>query len=217
MMKYNATTMCADQTRLADEMAACEEVGVHWFHWDIMDGHFVGNICQGFRLLEDARKLTTLPFDVHLMALEPERFIPILADLGTDYLTVHFEACTHIDRILGKIRDRGMKCGVALCPHTPASALEYLWDMLDLVVIMTINPGFPGPALMTKMLPKIAAVRDTAKRLGLDLEIQVDGGVNPSNIRTVAEHGCNNAIIGNFFFHHPPYADRIRELDEALA
>ncbi|MEI6178568.1 MAG: ribulose-phosphate 3-epimerase, partial [Verrucomicrobiota bacterium] len=174
--------MCADAGYLADEVRQLEELGVHALHIDIMDAHFVPNMQVGLGTIEQIRPLTSLPFDAHLMVDDPAFFIPLLAKIGVDYVSVHVETMPHADRVLAMIRDHGMKAGLGFNPGTPLDSLDYLIPRLDFVLIMTVNPGFAGQKLVPTSLKKIADCRARLDALGANIPIQVDGNVSFENI-----------------------------------
>ena len=165
-----------------------------------MDGLFVPSISFGMPVLSCIRSVTDRVFDVHLMVQDPERYIDTFAGLGADILTIHAEACRHLDSALSAIKNRGLKAGLALCPATPLSVLDYLWEKLDMVLLMTVNPGFGGQKYIPEMTEKIAALRKMAEARGKDLDIEVDGGINDSTIRQVLEAGANVLVAGSAVF-----------------
>ena len=188
--------MCADAGHLADEVRRLEEVGVHALHFDIMDAHFVPNMPLGLGMIEQIRPLTSLPFDAHLMVDDPAFFIPLLAKIGVDYVSVHIEAVPDAERVLAMIRDHGMKAGLAFNPGTPLDSLDCLVPRLDFVLIMTVNPGFAGQKLVPTTLKKIADCRARLDALGAKIPIQVDGNVSFENIPTMVAAGGDWLIAG---------------------
>ena len=188
--------MCADAGHLADEVRQLEGLGVHALHFDIMDAHFVPNMQLGLGTIEQIRPLTTLPFDAHLMVDDPAFFIPLLAKIGVNYVSVHVETMPHADRVLAMIRDHGMKAGLAFNPGTPLDSLDYLVPRLDFVLIMTVNPGFAGQKLVPTALKKIADCRMRLDALGADIPIQVDGNVSFENIPGMVAAGGDWLIAG---------------------
>jgi ribulose-phosphate 3-epimerase len=189
--------MCADAGHLADEVRHLEEIGVHALHFDIMDAHFVPNMPLGLGTIEQIRPLTALPFDAHLMVDDPAFFIPLLAKIGVEYVSVHIETMQHADRVLAMIRDHGMKAGLGFNPGTPLDALDYLVPRLDFVLIMTVNPGFAGQKLVPTALKKIADCRARLDALGVDIPIQVDGNVSFENIPGMVAAGGDWLIAGS--------------------
>jgi ribulose-phosphate 3-epimerase len=188
--------MCADAGHLADEVRRLEELGVHALHFDIMDAHFVPNMPLGLGTIEQIRPLTALPFDAHLMVDDPAFFIPLLANIGVEYVSVHVETMPHADRVLTMIRDHGMKAGLGFSPGTPLDSLDYLVPRLDYVLIMTVNPGFAGQKLVPTALKKIADCRARLDALGTDIPIQVDGNVSFDNIPAMVAAGGDWLIAG---------------------
>ncbi len=199
-LRIAPSILSADFGRLGEQVAAAEAAGAEQIHVDVMDGRFVPNITLGPLVVKAVRQATTLPLDVHLMIVEPERYLDVFAEAGADWMTIHLEATPHVHRLLQRIRDLGCKAGIALNPHTPASALEYLWDQLDLVLVMTVNPGFGGQKFLPSMLPKIRQVRRQIDALGLEVGITVDGGIYPETVGPVIEAGANILAAGNAIY-----------------
>ncbi|MCA9580321.1 MAG: ribulose-phosphate 3-epimerase [Myxococcales bacterium] len=204
--------LSADFGRLAEEVRSITDAGADWVHVDVMDGRFVPNITIGLPVVSALRKVTDRPLDVHLMIVEPERYLEAFADAGADILTVHAEACVHLHRTVQQIRALGKKAGVSLNPHTPPSALEFILGDIDLVLLMTVNPGFGGQSFLTSVLPKIAAVRDMIDSAGLDVALEVDGGVTPDTVGAVIEAGADVLVSGSAVFGSTDYAGAIRDL-----
>ncbi len=197
--------LSADHGRLAEELRAVEGAGADFVHVDVMDGHFVPNLTFGPPVIKSLRKATKLPFDVHLMIERPEQSLDQYIDAGADYITVHAEASVHLHRTLSYLKDRGKKAGVSLNPSTPASALVHVLELLDLVLVMSVNPGFGGQKFIPAVLPKIETLRASAERRGLGYSISVDGGVDASNIGKLVEAGANVFVAGNAIFTKPDY------------
>ncbi len=192
--------LSADFTRLGADIAACEAAGADWIHVDVMDGHFVPNITLGPLIVAAARRATALPIDVHLMITAPERYLVDFAAAGADRLTVHVEACTHLHRALQSIHELGKLAGVALNPGTPAVAVQEALGLADLLLPMTVNPGFGAQAFIESMLPKISQLRQWADASGRRIEIEVDGGIDPTTAPRVQAAGATALVAGNYVF-----------------
>lgn len=189
--------LAADMGHLAQELQTLEECGIKALHIDIMDGNFVPNIAFGSDQIKMLRSLTTMKFDVHLMIVKPERYIQSFADAGADAITVHPEACTHLHRTLQMIKATGRTVGVSLNPATPIEVLEYMYELVDRVLLMTVNPGYGGQkniVAMNKKIEQLAAAKEAGK---YSFEIQVDGGINKENIKAVIAAGARNIVIGS--------------------
>ncbi|MBI3205103.1 MAG: ribulose-phosphate 3-epimerase [Myxococcales bacterium] len=206
--------LSADLGRLSDEIQSVEAGGADWIHVDVMDGRFVPNITLGPVVVKAARAATRLPLDVHLMIVEPERYIDAFAEAGADVISVHVEACTHLQRTLAEIRRLGRKAGVVLNPHTHESAVEYLLDDVDLILIMSVNPGFGGQHFLPAVLPKVAKVREMIERRGLAVDLEVDGGVAAETTEAVVRAGANVLVAGSAVFGKPDRAAAIRAIVE---
>ncbi len=192
--------LSADFARLGDEIADVAARGADWIHIDVMDGHFVPNITIGPLVVKAARSVTDLPLDVHLMIENPDLYLAEFAKAGADWLVVHAEAVAHLHRSVQVIKSLGVKAGVALNPHTPEGVLDYLLPELDLVLVMSVNPGFGGQSFIEATLPKITRLRERIDALGLPTLIQVDGGVKPSNAQRVADAGAHVLVAGSAVF-----------------
>ena len=192
--------LSADLGRLADEIRDVEAGGADWIHVDVMDGRFVPNITLGPVVVKAARKATKLPLDVHLMIVEPERYIEDFARAGADVISVHVEASTHLQRTLAEIRRLGKRAGVVLNPHTPEDSIRYVLDDVDLVLIMSVNPGFGGQAFLKSVLPKVEAVRKMIDDRGLAIDLEIDGGVSPETARSVVDAGARVLVAGSAVF-----------------
>jgi ribulose-phosphate 3-epimerase len=207
--------LSADFARLADEIQAVEAAGADLIHIDVMDGRFVPNLTVGPVVVEAARKSTRLPLDVHLMIVEPERLIPEFADAGSTYLTVHVETCPHLHRTLQMIKERGVKAGVTLNPSTPLILVEPMLSEADLLLIMSVNPGFGGQRFIPQSLEKVRQARAIIDAQGLSVELEVDGGVKPDNVKLLAEAGATIFVAGSAIFGSKNYTETIRQMREA--
>jgi len=196
-MIISASLMCADLTRLGEAVAELEAAGVDWLHFDIMDGQFVPNLTFGPDIIAALRPLTKLPLDVHLMVEEPARYAGRFREAGADVLVLSAEACTHLQRSLQQVRDLGARCGAALSPATPLSALEYVLDDVDLILLMTVNPGYAGQKLVPATIGKIARLRQMLAAEGRDIAIQVDGNVSFESAPLMAEAGATIFVAGS--------------------
>jgi len=203
--------LSADFARLGDEVKAADVAGGDWIHVDVMDGRFVPNLTIGPIVVSALRKVTKKPLDVHLMMVEPEHYLDEFAEAGADHLLVHCEqsATIHLHRTLSHIRSLGKVPGVVLNPGTSLTEIDYVLDLVDIVLIMTVNPGFGGQKFLTTMLPKISALRDTCEKRGLDIAIEVDGGIGGENAWQVIEAGATAIVAGSAVFHAPDYAQAI--------
>ncbi len=212
MKKIAPSILSADFARLGEEIRAVEAAGADYIHVDVMDGRFVPNITIGPLVVEAARRVTTLPLDVHLMIAEPDRYVPAFAEAGADLVVVHAEAALHLHRTVQLIKSLGRKAGVALNPATPLDCLEYVLEELDLVLLMTVNPGFGGQSFIEACLPKIQALRGILDRRGLETELEVDGGVKTDNIDRISHAGADVFVAGSAVFGSGDYVSTIAEL-----
>lgn len=192
--------LSADFGRLAEEVRAVADAGADWIHVDVMDGRFVPNITIGPLVVKAVRAATTLPIDVHLMIVEPERYVADFAEAGADRISVHVEASPHLDRTLGLVRSLGKKNGVVLNPHTHEDAIRYVLDKLDLVLVMSVNPGFGGQSFLPSALTKLRALRSIVEREGLDVTLEVDGGVARGTAKQVIDAGARVLVAGSAVF-----------------
>jgi ribulose-phosphate 3-epimerase len=192
--------LSADFARLGEQVRAAEQGGADWLHIDVMDGHFVPNITIGPLVVAALRPVTKLPLDVHLMIEAPDRYLDEFVRAGADYLTVHAEACPHLHRSLQAIKALGVKAGAVLNPATPLSALEHVLEECDLVLLMSVNPGFGGQRFIPQVMEKIARLRQMIEARGLSTLIEVDGGVGPSNARQIAAAGADVLVAGSAVF-----------------
>jgi ribulose-phosphate 3-epimerase len=217
-VKYliSPSILSADFTRLGADLAACEAAGADWVHVDVMDGRFVPNITMGPLVVEACRRTTKLPLDVHLMIEEPERHIEAFAKAGATNITVHVETCPHLNRTIQQIHSLGCKAGVTLNPSTPAAAIEPVIPLVDLVLVLTVNPGFSGQKFLPEVLPKIHQLRGMLDEVNPSAWLEVDGGVSSATLPEVQKMGANVFVTGSFVFGHPQgIAAGIRELRTA--
>ncbi len=214
--KISPSVLSADFSRLGDEIKKLEQAGADYIHIDVMDGHFVPNITIGPMIVEAARRVTELPLDVHLMIENPDRYLDAFADAGSSILSVHPEACYHLQRTLQAIRGRGVKAAVALNPATPLCVLDYVLDDLDMILIMTVNPGFGGQKFIPAMIDKIKQLKQKLNNAGKEIDIEVDGGVVVDNIAGVADAGANVFVSGSGILNTPDYGATIAEMKNRL-
>jgi ribulose-phosphate 3-epimerase len=213
MVEILPSLLAADFARLAEEIAKVESAGASMLHVDVMDGHFVPNFAIGLPVLEAIRKITRLKLDVHLMISDADRYAPDFVKAGADHVLVHQEACVHLDRTLRMIRSEGARAGVVLNPSTPISVLSEVLDLVDQVLIMSVNPGFGGQHFIPNALRKIQALAHKRKELGLNFPIEIDGGVALENAAEIARSGCDWLVAGTSVFHTPDAAAAFQELE----
>jgi len=216
MVKIAPSILSANFLKLGEEIKAAEEAGADMIHIDIMDGHFVPNITIGPFIVESIRKITSLPLDVHLMIEDPDTYLVDFIKAGADYVTVHLEASVHLHRTIQWIKERGVKAGVSLNPATPVWSLEYILSDINLVLLMSVNPGFGGQDFIPQVIDKIGALKKLIEEKRLSTLIEVDGGINLDNAKRVASAGADILVMGSAFFNAEDYKEIIRKLKERL-
>ena len=209
--------LSADFSALGEEIAAVEAAGADWIHIDVMDGHFVPNITMGPGVVKSLRKMTVLPFDVHLMVENPEQYIQPFAEAGSDRITVHMEALIHLHRTVSQIKELGLKAGVSLNPATPLSFVESILTDIDLLLIMTVNPGFGGQQFIKTMLPKIRQARELIDRFAPAVLLEVDGGVTLTNLPAILKAGADVLVAGASIFGSGNYRDTIGKMKASMS
>jgi ribulose-phosphate 3-epimerase len=219
-MKYiiAPSILSADFTCLADQIAACESSGADWIHVDVMDGHFVPNLTMGPLIVEACRRATKLPLDVHLMIEKPEQYLESFAKAGASGLTVHVETCPHIHRTLDYIKSLGCRAGVTLNPGTSILAVESVLHLADLVLILSVNPGFGGQAFLVEAISKVTEIRRRLNAMGSSADLEVDGGLAANTLPLVQNAGANVFVAGNAVFKHPKgIKEGIKALRESIS
>jgi ribulose-phosphate 3-epimerase len=215
-MKYIAPSiLSADFSKLGDEIRSVEDAGADWIHVDVMDGHFVPNITIGPLVVEAAKRVTSLPIDVHLMIENPDRYIIDFTKAGADLISVQAETCVHLNRTIQMIKESGPRAGVVLNPSTPLSSIDWVVEYVDFVMIMSVNPGFGGQDFIPNSLNKVKALRRMIRDRGLSTLIEIDGGVKEQNIKNISDAGVDVFVAGSAIFKSPDYKktiDRFREL-----
>lgn len=209
--------LSADFSALGEEIAAVEAAGADWIHIDVMDGHFVPNITMGPGVVKSLRKMTVLPFDVHLMIENPEQYIQPFAEAGSDRITVHMEALIHLHRTVSQIKELGLKAGVSLNPATPLSFVESILTDIDLLLIMTVNPGFGGQQFIKTMLSKIRQARELIDRFAPAVLLEVDGGVTLTNLPAILKAGADVLVAGASIFGSGNYRDTIGKMKASMS
>jgi ribulose-phosphate 3-epimerase len=211
-LKIAPSILSADFSRLGEEVRAVEAAGADWLHVDVMDGRFVPNITLGPVVVEAVKRVTSLPLDVHLMIVEPEKYVEVFAKAGADILTVHVEACTHLHRVVQQIRAAGVKPAVVLNPATPLVTVEDILPDVAMVLLMSVNPGFGGQSFIPQVMDKVRRLKGMVDARGLDVDIQVDGGIHAGNARDVVAAGANVLVAGNAVFKAKDYGAAISAL-----
>jgi len=214
--KIGPSILSADYSRLGEEVQAVEKAGADYIHVDVMDGHFVPNITIGPAVVESLHRRTSLPLDVHLMIQNPDQFLEAFIKAGAGILTVHVEACPDFRPTLAAIKKNGARAGISLNPATPVALIEPALEYADLVLVMTVNPGFGGQKLIPAVLPKIEQLRSLIDRRGWNLELEVDGGIKVDNIRTLAQAGSDMFVSGSGIFSSSDYGKMIRAMREEI-
>lgn len=215
MIKIAPSILAADFSKLAEEVKEVEQAGAKLIHIDVMDGHFVPNITMGPIVVEALRPVTKLPLDVHLMINNPDNFIESFAKAGADYITVHVEACPHLHRTIQLIRSFGVKPGVVLNPHTPVESIQHVLEDIDLVLFMTVNPGFGGQKFIHSVVPKIKQLADMIKEKDLSIEIEIDGGINAETIIPCAQAGATIFVAGSAIYSKEDRSKALQDIQQA--
>jgi ribulose-phosphate 3-epimerase len=214
MVRIAPSILSADFSRLGEEIRDAEEAGADLIHVDVMDGHFVPNITIGPLVVKAARKATSVPLDVHLMIEDPDKYIKEFADSGADIITVHEEACVHLHRTVQNIRECGVRAAVSLNPATPVRNLDLILPYVDMVLVMSVNPGFGGQKFIPEAISKIQALKSIITERRLKIDIEVDGGVNIDNIADVVRAGADIVVMGSAFYNSENYAGTIKKVRE---
>jgi ribulose-phosphate 3-epimerase len=217
MKKIAPSILSADFSRLGEEILAVENAGADLIHVDVMDGHFVPNITIGPLIVEAVNRVTDLPLDVHLMISEPDRYIDDFANAGADIITVHPETINHLHRTIQLIKAKGVRAGVCLNPATPLNILEYILEGLDIIMLMTVNPGFGGQKFIPEVVPKIHKLREMIVKKKLKTEIEIDGGIGPETIGQVSSAGADVFVAGSAIFYSGDYKQTIQLMRERMS
>lgn len=215
MVKIAPSILSADFSKLGDEVKAVEQAGADWIHIDVMDGHFVPNLTVGPMVVESVRKVTQLPLDVHLMIESPDQYIKDFVQAGANILTVHVETCPHLNRTIQYIQEQGVRAGVVLNPSTPLSSLEEILHDIDMVLLMSVNPGFGGQEFIPSILDKASNLREIMNHYDHKFDLEVDGGIKVENAGDVKETGTNVLVAGSAIFKSKDYKKAIQQLREA--
>ena len=216
MIRIAPSILSANFTRLEEDIKAAENAGAHLLHIDVMDGHFVPNITVGYSVVAAIRKITRLPLDVHLMIEDPDKFIKEFADAGADFLTIHCEASVHLHRTVQLIKQTGTKAGVSINPGTPVAFLDSILSDVDLVLLMSVNPGFGGQQFIPSTLKKLKVLKKMTTDAGIAPLIEIDGGVNLKNAKEIADAGADILVMGSAFFNSGNYLKTMETLNEIL-
>ncbi len=216
MKRIAPSILSADFSRLGDEIRSVEAAGADWIHVDVMDGHFVPNITIGPLVVEAAKQVTSLPLDVHLMIENPDRYITDFVKAGANLISVQVEACTHLNRTIQAIKELGVRAGVVLNPATPLSSIEWIIEDVDLIMIMSVNPGFGGQKFISNSLDKIRELHGMIQGRGLSTLIEIDGGVNEKTIKNVSDAGADVFVAGSAIFKSSDYAKTIAKFREII-
>ena len=216
MIKIAPSILSADFAKLGEEIKDVEKGGADYIHVDVMDGHFVPNITIGPLIVEAIRPVTKLPLDVHLMIEQPDLYIKEFVRAGADIITVHVEASKHLHRTIQLIKSKGIKAGVVLNPHTPIELILHILEDIDMVLFMTVNPGFGGQSFIPQVLPKIKALADMIKEKNLSVDIEVDGGINEETAKQCVAAGANVLVAGSFIYNKPDRQAAIQSLKQAV-
>jgi ribulose-phosphate 3-epimerase len=209
--------LSADFTKLSEEIEMINQSEADWFHVDVMDGVFVPNLTMGFLVVKAIHKLAKKPLDVHLMTVHPERYIEQWRDAGAEHISVHYEACTHLHRVIQQIKHSGAKAGVAINPHTPIALLSDIISDLDLVIVMSVNPGFGGQAFIPRTFEKVKELASMIKSQNASTLIEIDGGVTLANARLLIDAGAHALVAGNTVFNSPNPTDTIHQLKKEVS